>query len=392
MIKFIITIAIFLFSIMDINAQITEIPFELLDNKSVFIKLPINDSKESLKFYFDTGATNVLIDSTVAKKMNLISDYQQDVGGAGGSKKYQLVLNQKINITNIKSIDSIHFILDDLTRIKKSINKNFDGIVGYSILKDYKTKIDFDKKIMQLYNFNEDIDLKGYKAIAFTFDNNITIPQFPITIKLKNGKNFFGKILFDSGAGLTLLINTPFKNENNLIKNIGKTSKTTSDNLSKTSVLENAVIESIQIGDFKFDDCPIKLSSDTDGVSSYKNYLGILGNEFINRFNLVLDYSKQKMYLKPNSLFKNKFEFPVSGIKLKSENKEIIVSDVDAESEAFRLGLRVNFKIVSINNLENKDLKFYNELLKNENKIVKITFLNDNSELKTIKLKLRRII
>ena len=60
----------------------------------------------------------------------------------------------------------------------------------------------------------------------------------------------------------------------------------------------------------------ISISHDKNGVSSYENYLGILGGEVISRFNIILDYSTSTLYLKPNNTFNNSFEFPMSGLEL----------------------------------------------------------------------------
>jgi hypothetical protein len=374
-----------------LNAQVATVPFELYRDNTILLKLPINDRKDTLTFFFDTGATTALLDSATATKIGLVSDYEQNVNGASGSKTYKVVLNQSVRMGNIK-IGETHFVLENLSRLQKTLGRKFDGIIGYSILKSYKTKINFDKSEIELYQFTDVADTVGYHKIDFKFNNNITIPQIPITIELNNGKTYTDLAFFDSGAGLTFLMNTPFKEKNNIVQDIGKILVSSSQNLSAKALTQIALIKSLQIGAFKFGENCISLSSDLSGVSSYKNYMGILGADIINRFNIILDYSTKKIFLKPNHLFDNKFVFPVSGIKLKKENDEILISEVIEASEAYRKGLRENQKIISINHHKTLDIETYRKLLKEENTTVKIEYLSESKTSKKIKLRLKRLI
>ncbi len=94
--------------------QIAKIPFEFYRNTYVLINLCVNNNKDTLCFYFDTGATSTLIDSTKATSLGLQPNYEQSVSGAGGRKNYKIVLNQNILIASNKKNDKTHIDLDDL--------------------------------------------------------------------------------------------------------------------------------------------------------------------------------------------------------------------------------------------------------------------------------------
>jgi len=377
---------------LQIQAQEIVLPFKLYENKYVLLKLPVENRKDSLTFYFDTGASSTLLDKTIAKKFNITPNNTTNIQGASGNKSYELALNQKIQLTKEHAIDSVSIILEDLSRLNSAFSSSFDGIIGNDIIKNYITKIDFDKREIHLYKKKTVLDTKDYTEIPFTFKNNIEIPQFPISIELTNGEKLSGDILFDSGAGLSLLINTPFQKKHDILKKSGKYYSITTDNLSDKTVTIVSKVKKVAIGNFTFKSLPFLIASDKEGVSSFDGYLGILGSEIINRFNIILDYDTHKLYLKPNSLYNNKFEINVNPLKLKKSADEIIISSVVKNSVAEKAGLKAGQKIIAINGISTTDINSYNKELNKENKKVTIEYLDDKGKSKKVKIRLKKLI
>lgn len=385
------TIVIFLSIIsFSLKAQIAEIPFKH-QNDLIFIKVNVNNETQANTFIFDTGATADLLDSTTAKNLSLKANYKQDVSGAGGTKSYDIILNQTLSLEKNIEIKNTHLVLTDLTKLKDKLEKNFDGIIGYSLLKKYVTKIDYEKQKILLFNKIDEVDTSQFKSIKIELDNGIPIPQFDISIGLTNGETHSGKILFDSGAGLTLLINTPY-NQKYKLNQKQESLISENENLHGKSITEDIRIESMNIGGFELNEMMISISHDKNGVSSYENYLGILGGEVISRFNIILDYSTSTLYLKPNNTFNNSFEFPMSGLELIKVDDKIIINKVEKTSTAYNNGIREGDILLSINNDSSENLNKYRELLKNEGEYVHLKFINSKGEIKKIKLKLKRLL
>jgi hypothetical protein len=373
------------------NAQIAEIPFEL-KNVLILLDININDNTEANTFVFDTGATSDLLDSTTANKLGLEANYKQDVSGAGGTKSYDIILNQKYKLQNKIEINNTHLVLTDLTKLKERLERNFDGIIGYSLLKKYITKIDYENQKIFLYNKIENVDTEGYKTINFEFENGIPIPQFDISITMRNGETYTDKILFDSGAGLTLLINTPFSEIHKLSEKAGKSLISKSENLHGESISEDIAIQSMNLSGYELNDLVVSIAHDKNGASSYENYLGILGAEVISRFNIVLDYSSSTLYLKPNNSFSKSFEFPLSGIRLKKVDDNVIVDRVEETSSAYKQGIRKGDELIYINKDSSGNIKTFRKLLKKEGDIISLTTINSKGETKKIKIKLNRLL
>ncbi|WP_374464648.1 retropepsin-like aspartic protease [Chryseobacterium sp.] len=245
-----------------LNAQTSpnfkeKIDFRLAENSShILIDVKIKEQKGT--FVFDTGATTTLVDAGFAKSVGIEPNFQQKASGGGGSKVYDVALNQSFVVGNSK-IDQAHFVLEDMTRMREKLG-NIDGITGNNLIKKFITEIDFDQKSIFLYNNDEKLDVKDFKTIPFEFGNNIPIPQFDI--KIRQGQKWYsGKILFDSGAGASLILNSPFEDKEKLMENSVKKIKSISNNLTGTTINTSFIIDEISIGDYSFPQVPIDLQN-----------------------------------------------------------------------------------------------------------------------------------
>ncbi|AZA85479.1 hypothetical protein EG349_01075 [Chryseobacterium shandongense] len=380
-------------SAINIYAQQIKLPFELSkDSKAIFIKLPMENQKDSLLYFFDTGAGTTLLDKKTAEKYGLKANYQTEVTGAGGKKLYDVMTNEKIFLDRSEFVDSINIVLDDLARLNTFYEKKFDGIIGASILTNYLTSIDFEANTMTLYQFDDYLNYDGYEKISFEFFSGI--PKIPLTFELRNNEKFSGDILFDSGARLTLLVNTPYQEKNKLADKIDEKSLYSSRNLSNNTNYIKGLIKSIQLGNtiIKNKNLAVSLASDKQGVSSLDNLLGILGSEIINRFNFIIDYKNKYLYLKPNNLFDNDFEklFKPLSFEFSDERKEILISNILVNSDAYKKGLRKGHKIISINNVIGKDIYTYDQMLQSNKRKIVIRYIDSDNQVKSVKIKLRK--
>lgn len=375
--------------ISNIQAQVATIPF--VKDGLMYIKVKVNDHAEPLNFVFDTGASTVVLDEKVAQEIGVTADYQQPAEGAAGTEMYNIALSQKLHIQDITLTDA-HIVLVDLDRLSKRGNEKIDGIIGYNIMQQFVTQIDYDKQTINLYKSVTEINGNGdYSEIETTFDYS-QIPQVELEFTLKNNQKFKGDFLFDSGANMTFLLNTPFVKANNIEAVIGKTIENKAESLTTSSNFKIGNVAKVQLGDFEFGEMPIDLSNSKSGVMASESYTGILGVKIIQRFNLILDYKNQKIYLKPNKSYANEFEFPRSGISLEKETDKITISNVVKASEAYEKGIREGDQLLEIDGVVANDTRKCRELLKQKNTTVKLKLKNRKGEVKTVSILLKRLI
>ncbi|MEM6685588.1 MAG: aspartyl protease family protein [Bacteroidota bacterium] len=370
-------------------AQIATIPFT--SEGLMYVKVKINDHKEPLNFVFDTGASTVVLDEKVAERIGVKANYQQPTTGASGTEMYNIALSQKFQIGDIVLKDA-HTVLVDLERLSKRGNFQIDGIIGANVMKEYVTQIDFDAEVLRLYKSVEDIsEQSGYTALDVEIDY-ATIPEINLEFTLDTNQKFSGNFLFDSGANMTFLLNTPFAKEKNIENLLSKTIETKAESLTTSSNFKIGKVASAQLADFMFDEMPMDISNSTSGVMASKEYAGILGIKIISRFNCILDYANAKIYLKPNKTYEDAFEFPRSGIALSREKNMIKITNVIADTEAHEKGVRKGDQLLEIDGVAADNIGKCKELLKQKDKTVQLKLKDEKGAVKVVSILLKRLI
>ncbi|WP_367867849.1 aspartyl protease family protein [Pedobacter sp. WC2423] len=309
--KYLLITGVLLTGKTELKAQIAQIPFETRGSH-LLVKVQTNQS-DSLNFIFDSGATNISIDSLTAERAGVSKENREtvSVGGSGGTQNYKMALHQNLKLGNI-AINDVNMVLINFKSLSEAIGVKLDGIIGYEVLNKYITKLDFERKKISFYDQIKSVDTTGYTGIPFEFNKDILIPRFPVSVTLANGETFTGRVMFDTGNAFTLIVSTPFSKYHNFNSKLGETSMQLGRGLNATTQDQLATINSMSFNGFNFGKMGIRLTIN-DQAEPKDGYLGILGMEVIRRFDVILDYQQKKIYLKPNRAYRD--AFPVEAKK-----------------------------------------------------------------------------
>lgn len=160
------------------------------------------------------------------------------------------------------------------------------------------------------------------------------------------------KFLIDTGAALSLLINTESREDlalpeqvvpSNLGAGLGGFLVGYKGRVSRLSFPPYEFSEVVT----SFQDLPLRLDS---LQSDQRN--GIIGNEILRRFTVIFDYIGERMYLAPNKAYDEEFVYDRSGLLIIAAGpnlSEFIIYSVLERSPASEAGLQPGDRILSIN-------------------------------------------
>ena len=117
--------------------------------------------------------------------------------------------------------------------------------------------------------------------------------------------------------------------------------------------------KSASVGGFTLNDIVMGFSNNTGGALASKEYIGIVGNDFWERFDMIIDLPGKRLFLRPNNKFNDPFESPVRGFSYTDRSRTLgywIVNSLAEESNAEKTGLRNGDRIVAINGRDVKGI------------------------------------
>jgi hypothetical protein len=217
------------------------------------------------------------------------------------------------------------------------------GIIGNSMFRNKIIELDYDRSVLKIFSL-EDFDpqklkyteipstwIKGKPYVLPEVNTSLTLPSFQ------------AKLLFDTGASIGLLLYTNFLSPTELPEKLIPGTM----GMGLGGPIEGYIgrVRNINVKDFTFDNIithyqkldSVKLTND----DSDKH--GIIGNSLICHFNVALDFSNQKLYLKKNNSSHKSMNVDRSGLFIIANGPsldEFLVKDVMFGSSAAEAGLK----------------------------------------------------
>jgi predicted metalloprotease with PDZ domain len=151
------------------------------------------------------------------------------------------------------------------------------------------------------------------------------------------------------------------------------------------------VIKEVKLGPYRFRKVPVYIFEDSFNVTSYPYLGGLIGNDLLRRFNVILNYEKRDIHLTPNSHYNDQFDYSYSGIELYMIEGVIIVGDVAEGSNAEKAGLKEGDIVVGVNKSFTQNLQQYKAALQVPGEKVKM-IIRRNNELVEIQFKVKSIL
>jgi len=269
---------------------VATIPFTL-EKSCIYFYCKVNSS-DSLKFLFDTGADGSVINEQAKQKIPLKINNQSLNVGSNGTNSVSQSSDNTITFGNLTKSNI------DFTIIPYGTS-TFDGVFGTNLMTDHVIEIDYSKKELRFYEvatYNK--DLSDYDAFKIYLPGNYVSIKGSIRIK---GKRYSGLFGLDTGADNVLTLSSPFVIGNKLINKTIKIGASLSQG-SDGSEYENplVLVPEVSIGAKSFYRIPTDLSLSKEGVDAATDKIGFLGNNFLKRFNVVINLKRGFIYLTPN--------------------------------------------------------------------------------------------
>jgi hypothetical protein len=368
------------------STLITRFPFTTLSGGIIIIQLRLDDFPDTLNFILDTGSGGVSLDSTTVSYFRLpVTPSERRLRGIGSMRKISYVMNRTLHLPNL-DVEHLDIHINDYELLTSVYGVRIDGIIGYSFLSRYIVKIDYDNNVVEVWNQGK---IKYPKSGILLNPVISGIPVFDASIIDNN--NTSSRFYFDTGAGLCLLMSEAFEQDSSILSKGKKIILTQAEGLGGKTQMKLTTVKQIKIGKYKFKKVPAHIFKDEYNVTAYPSLGGLIGNDLLRRFNLVLNYSEREIHLRPNSHFKESFDYSYTGLGIYVENNHVIIEDVLKDSPGEKAGLVPGDVIMGIDNNVSGNIQAYKNILQDVGAKIRILVVR-NGELLVKHLKVASIL
>jgi clan AA aspartic protease (TIGR02281 family) len=122
--------------------------FRIESGKPIITVDTIVNGKGPFSFVVDTGASHTVISNQTAEKLGLNENSPgcceaagQSAQGAGGPVAARTATVESVRVEDVE-VKNLEVALIDLT----SLSKDWNGIIGYTFMKNYKVVIDYPRQ------------------------------------------------------------------------------------------------------------------------------------------------------------------------------------------------------------------------------------------------------
>ncbi len=375
-------IILFLFALADVQAQeilpqheakfITRFPFRSFSGGVMVLKAQFENIPDTLNFILDTGSGGISLDSATCAEFNIETrPSDTTITGIGGIRKVSFAFDKALNFPGLK-LDHLNFHVNDYEVLSSVYGEKVDGIIGYSFFSRYIVKINFDSSFIEVYSPGR-IDYPNDGHTLHPAFTNLPIQWLNIKDKKKLGFNYY----FDTGAGLCLLLSDKFARDSSILLRRRRPVITQAEGMAGKLQMRLTLIKEVKIGPYKFKSVPTYLYKDDYNVTSYPFTGGLIGNDLLRRFNMIINYPNREIHLLPNSHFKEDFDYAYTGLGIYFVNGKIIVEDVIEGSPADKAHFKVNDEVIAVNKNFSLNMQIYKAMLQRPYESVKVLVKRD---------------
>lgn len=262
-----------------------KVPFELTPGNNIKVKTVLN-KKDTLFLTFDTGAIDFYLTKVAIKKY---------LNPKGLKLTMADISNENFRIGNMQ------WDHQQIYPIEVAAQET-EGMFGWNMFAGKILEINYDENVMTVHSILPKISRRYEK-----FEMEVLKEHFLINLEIaQDNQKIRSKFLFDTGFQKGLVL------DNHLLTQ----QKFPTDKLHilKTTVLHNSNNEEIPlntvnvqelwIGKYKIQNVSAELNTQKKPAGYETNYIG---SEILKRFNIIIDFKNQIVYMKPNRKYRSAF-------------------------------------------------------------------------------------
>ncbi len=309
----------------------------------LFVPVHIDHHPEPVRMMFDSATAETYLFADKADALGLKRDGKASRIGVG-EVPYEISFARGVSV----GLGGVELAHQTLVVRAKPPRPPADGLIGFDILTRYVVGIDYERPALTLYDPRCDQAGPGRTIVPLTFEQDPRVPSIRGRLTMPGGKPVDGTFHVDTGAGWTAFFYRTFWEPHGLLGRARAISiRDTGGSGPVTTKMARA--ESVELGGYSVRGPVVGFFQHHQSGAGWD---GLIGNDILRRFRVVLDYSRRRLILEPNGHLADPFRPNLTanwtGFVATDRKTEYLVTEVLDDSPASRAGMRAGDAVVAI--------------------------------------------
>jgi len=264
------------------------IPFVLTGYSAIAVRAVI-DGKDTVSMHFDLSAFGLhLTKDAILHRTALLPNREEVLAGTAKANYRKLNKTSTLQLGTLTWHDPV-IAATDVTA------HEMDGRIGWDVFDGKVVELNYERGILVIHP-RMPRGVKGYKRSKLNF-----IRSFPCAAGtfIIEGKEYYGDFLLDNGSDQSLLVDSTWAVLNHFPTDLPVAgTQVVRDPRGRNFTMRKVTIPAVRVNGFMATQVPAMLMGAQQPVPFSVNYFG---NGLLKRFDLIVDFQKDELYLRPNA-------------------------------------------------------------------------------------------
>jgi hypothetical protein len=273
---------------------VAELPLKLFLGRVTVAQVTVGGSRP-LAVILDTGADDDILNARIARELKLHVLNPKVIEQPGGALEMGQVESVQLKIGAVP-VPNLAMVSVPLDSLQPFIGQPLDGILGYGFFSQFVVEFDYAAQRVRL--FAPETYVAPPKAVMIPITFRGKSPLVEITLDNATGESVKTFVEIDTGSFESLGLKGAFLDEHRLVPANALKRPLFGLAIGGETTGYRTRLAAATLGPFRLPRPVTSATTSGDGGSA--DVAGVLGGEALNRFKVIVDYSRKQLLLIPN--------------------------------------------------------------------------------------------